>query len=257
MKMEKLFTSFAVLTAFQSAGFAATPAPTPSASAETKPKYGPMATVLSKSHEYFRNAPAPDFWALMPYYAAQMDESACSVASVSMVVNGARVRNKFTADDELVTQETIVKKVQNKAWHKGVLKKLGGYSSTLDELGEVAREAFEKYGVPPKSVEVVHIDSTADEKTKKRLHEALVENEKSDRDFILINFNQKVYTGDAEVGHIAPIAAYDAKNHQVLVLDPDRKWYEPYWVSEETLLAGMATQDTTSHRNRGFVWIKF
>jgi hypothetical protein len=240
-----LSSQLALQVTFQSAAFA-----------EPKPKYGPMAAVLSQSHEYFRKAPAPDFWALIPYYAAQMDESACSVASMTMVVNGARVGKKLTADDELVTQQAIVEKVRNKTWHKEGLKKMGGYATSLDQLGEVAREAFEKYGVPPKSVEVVHVDQI-DEKTKARLHEALIENEKSARDFILINFNQQVYTGDAEVGHIAPIGAYDAQNHKVLVMDPDRKWYEPYWVSEETLLMGMATKDTASNRNRGYVWIKF
>jgi hypothetical protein len=137
-----------------------------------------------------------------------------------------------------------------------MMKKAMGYATTLDELGEIAREAFEKYGIPVKSVEVVHTDAI-DEKTKAKLHEALVENEKSANDFILINFNQKIYTGDAEVGHIAPIGAYDSKNHKVLVLDPDRKWYEPYWVSEETLLMGMATKDSSTSRNRGYVWIKF
>jgi len=239
------FLVCATVLAFQSAAFA-----------ETKPKYGPMATVLSQSHEYFKSAPVPDFWALIPYYAAQMDESACSVASMTMVVNGARVGKKLTADDELVTQKAISEKVLHQAWHKGMLKKMAGFSTTLDELGEIAREAFEKYGVPPKSVEVVHADAI-DEKTKARLHEALVENEKSARDFILINFNQKVFTGDAEVGHIAPIGAYDAVHHKVLVLDPDRTWYEPYWVSEETLLMGMATKDSSTKRNRGYVWIKF
>jgi hypothetical protein len=215
-----------------------------------------MATVLSQSHDYFKSAAAPDFWALIPYYAAQMDESACSVASMAMITNGARVRKKLTADDELVTQQAIAEKVLNKAWHKGMIKKAMGFSTNLDELGEIAREAFEKYGIHVKSVEVVHADAI-DEKTKAKLHEALVENEKSAHDFILINFNQKVYTGDAEVGHIAPIGAYDEKNHKILVMDPDRKWYEPYWVSEETLLMGLATKDSSTQRNRGYVWIKF
>ncbi|MFL5812201.1 MAG: phytochelatin synthase family protein [Bdellovibrionia bacterium] len=228
----------------------------PANAAESKPKYGPMANVLSQSHDYFKSAPAPDFWALIPYYAAQMDESACSVASVTMITNGARVGKKLTADDELVTQQAIAEKVLHKAWHKGMMKKAMGYSTNLDELGEIAREAFEKYGIHVKSVEVVHADAI-DEKTKAKLHEALVENEKSAHDFILLNFNQKVFTGDAEVGHISPIGAYDEKNHKVLVMDPDRKWYEPYWVSEETLLMGMATKDSSTQRNRGFVWIKF
>jgi hypothetical protein len=55
---------------------------------------------------------------------------------------------------------------------------------------------------------------------------------------------------------VAPIAAYDQKNSRVLVLDPDREWYEPYWVSEDSLLTGMATEDTTAHAFRGYIKIQ-
>lgn len=230
---------------------AASPVPTP------KPKYGPQAQVLSLSHQYFRRAPAPDFWALIPYYVPQQDESSCSVASVSMIVNGARVGEKLSADDKLATQAGLISRVKNKAWHKSVMAgaMAGNYGVNLDQLAEVAREALEAYGVHPRSIEVVHTDSDSPQ-VKAKLHQALVENEKSARDFILINFNQQVYTGDADVGHIAPIGAYDALHHKVLVLDPDREWYEPYWVSEDTLLAGMNTEDRSSGRHRGYVWIK-
>ena len=33
--------------------------------------------------------------------------------------------------------------------------------------------------------------------------------------------------------------AYDGKNRRVLILDVDRYWYSPYWVSDEDLLAAM------------------
>jgi hypothetical protein len=105
------------------------------------------------------------------------------------------------------------------------------------------------------SVTVTHAVDTSPA-TRARLEQALAQNEKSNDDFILINFNQAAYTGDAEVGHIAPIAAYDAAHHRVLVMDPDRQWYEPYWVSTQTLLAGMATKDSQSKQNRGWVYIK-
>jgi hypothetical protein len=43
-------------------------------------------------------------------------------------------------------------------------------------------------------------------------------------------------TGDPEGGgHVAVIGAYNAENRQVLILDPDREWYEPYWSPLESV----------------------
>ena len=80
------------------------------ASADTKPKYGPEATLLSQSHEYVQHHPAPEYWAMMPYYTAQQTGAACSIAAISMVVNAARSGAKLTADDELATQNNVLKK---------------------------------------------------------------------------------------------------------------------------------------------------
>ncbi|MBI3554790.1 MAG: hypothetical protein HY074_00840 [Deltaproteobacteria bacterium] len=224
-----------------------------SACAEVKPKYGPEATLLSASHAYLQKNAAPDYWALIPYYVSQQDDRSCSVASVSMVVNAARSGRKLTADDELATQKGLLVRAKSETWSKGVGD--GGHGVNLDELGPIVEAGLKAYGVADATAEVHHTDDTS-RKVKDELHHALVENEKSASDFIIINFIQGVYTGDAEAGHIAPIAAYDAKAGRVLVLDPDRQWYEPYWVSEATLLKGMATADKTSGKSRGFVWVK-
>ncbi len=221
--------------------------------AETKPKYGPEAIVLSKSHDYMRRSAAPDYWAISPYYVPQQDERACSLAVVTMLLNAAKKDQKFTSDDELVTQKNLLAKVKNEVWHKGLGE--GGHGVSLDELKTIVEESFGAHGFKDVKVEAVHTNDTS-KATKDKLHKVLVENEKSDHDFVLINFIQGVYTGDADAGHYAPIAAYDAKNKRALVMDPDRQWYEPYWVSEETLLKGMVTQDKTAQKNRGYLWIK-
>lgn len=223
-----------------------------SGSASAKPKYGPDAAVLSQNHAYFKMAKAPDFWAMMPFYAAQETGGSCSVASVQMVINAARFQKPLTSDDELATHKALLTKVKPDMWSKAVGE--GGHGVELDQLGPIVEEAFKAYGMQAKA-EVVHLDAK-DPKAAKKLHETLVANEKSDQDFMIINFIQGVYTGDAEAGHIAPIAAYDAKTKKVLVMDPDRQWYEPYWVKEEVLFKGMATADKTSGKNRGFVYVK-
>lgn len=217
-------------------------------------KYAPQTVVLSVDHDYLSHAAAPDFWALMPYYVPQVEESGCSIATVAMAVNGARAGIKLTSEDPLALQKDLVKKVKNKAWNKGFFGWLG-YATSLDQLGEIVPEAFKAYGVTVKSVEVVHGELTDAIRTK--LHQALVENEKSARDFILLNFDQKVFTGDMTAGHMAPVAAYDEVKKRVLVLDPDRTLYEPYWVTEEALLQAISTRDEGQGKTRGYVWVKF
>ena len=72
-----------------------------------------------------------------------------------------------------------------------------------------------------------------------QLKRMLIENEASDRDIVLVYFNQGVLTGDWDGPHISPIAAYDADRGEVLIMDVDRQWYIPYWSSEEALFGAM------------------
>jgi hypothetical protein len=218
----------------------------------TRPKYGPLATPLSRSHDYLREAPAPDFWALMPYYDAQREDSYCSVASLAMVMNAARAGLELGADDPLVTQEGLLERTASDAWRGCVGP--GGRGVTLDQLALFALAALRAYGFADGTVEVAHVDDAR--AAAGAVHRALVENERSSADFIVANFLQGAYTGDAPAGHIAPVAAYDAARRRVLILDPDRRWYEPYWVSEETFVAGMATHDPVSGRARGYLVVK-
>jgi hypothetical protein len=250
---ENLLPTAAALLAAASLWIAA------SAWADTQPKYGPEALPLSspEGHAYFRSHSAPDFWAMVPFYVSQVDESACSIASVQMLVNAARGDLRLTANDELATPQSLIKKVKNKAWHQstlmGIPSGLAGRGVNLDQLGEIAQEALEAYGLKVAGIEVTHAEDQS-AKTLEKLKQALRTIEKND--FVLINFDQGVFTGDTSAGHIAPLGAYDEENHRALVMDPDRKWYEPYWVSEKTLLAGMATRDPQSSKNRGWVAIK-
>lgn len=224
------------------------------AGAETpKPKYGPQASPLSESHDYFRENPAPDFWSLIPYYAGQETPGACSVASVAMLINGARIGRKLTIDDKLATHQELLKTTNNPGWVRSISK--GGRGVTLDQLGIFVEQSLKAYGISGSSVEVVHVEATSPA-LREKIRKTLVENEISAKNFIIANFNQKVYTDDADVGHIAPVGAYDENRKRVLILDPDRDWYEPYWVSEEVFIKGMSTQDKVASKNRGYVWIK-
>ena len=211
---------------------------------DSKPKYVSTTLRISKHHDYFQKNKAPDFWALIPYYVHQQDGSACGIASTTILLNAARVHQILTASDKLITQKALVEKIKVN-YSKGL---------NLDQLADAVRKGMAEYQIKA-SVEAIHSDGTTSQ--LKKIRDLLVKNEKGDRDFILANFHQTSFTGDPEgVGHISPIGAFDSKNNHVLIMDVDREYYEPYWVSFETFMKGIDTTDSSNTQKRGIVFIE-
>ncbi len=230
--------------------------------AEIKPKYGPKgsprATPISLSNDFFRSAKnlAPDYWSISGFYVPQFNGASCSVASVSMVINAAKAAQAKTADDQVITQQKLLDQVTTENWKARVSAKgyKGSHGTTLDQLAAITKAAFQANGFKNVSVELVRGEKTP--QAKEKLIAALEKNEASAQNFIIANFNLLTFTDDADVGHIAPIGAYDSEKKRVLIFDPDRDYYEPYWVSVDTLLEGMATLDKTAQANRGYLVIQ-
>jgi hypothetical protein len=218
------------------------------------PKYGAGAVRLFDAREYLRTHEAPDFWALMPYYVSQPNDRSCSAASVAMLVNAVRADRTLWADEPLATVASVLENVDRHQWRD----QLGpdGPGVTLDELAAIVRQILSIRGLKPARVEVLRFPGESEDALA-RLRQVLIANEQSALDFVLVNFLQSVVTGDPEgnAGHIAPVAAYDAEKRRILLLDPDRQWYEPYWVPEEMLLRAMATEDSASGQLRGLLYI--
>jgi hypothetical protein len=228
--------------------------PVPGQDGPHRPKYGPKATRLYEAREPIQKSPAPDFWALMPYYRGQETDAGCSVPTVSMLLNALKAGEPRSADAPLVTPANLLETIADKDYAEAVAK--GGAGISLEELGKVVQKGLTAYGLKDYRVEVVHIEESSALELG-QLQKRLAQNEESSRDFLIANFLQSAFTGDPEgnVGHFAPIAAYDALQRRVLIFDPDRDWYEPYWVSEQTLLEGMATKDPASNTSRGYLWV--
>jgi hypothetical protein len=216
------------------------------------PKYGPLAVRLFDEREYIQQAPAPDFWALMPYHIAQPDDYSCSAASVAMLINALRAHRQLRATDMLATVESVVSSVPAPDWRDKLT--LSGPGTTLDELAALVPRAAARHDLSDLRVELMRFESES-AAALTTLRNLLADNERSDRSIILVNFLQKELTGDADgtEGHIAPLGAYDAGRDRVLIFDPDRRWYEPYWATTERLLAAMRTVDPVSQRHRGLV----
>lgn len=233
------------------------------------PKYGAGTVPLSVDRAYLQKAEAPDFWGLIPYYLAQRDGRSCSLASFATLINSLRPVQSLTAADALVTQDALLDRVNHSAWNR--MFKLKGKTAGLDEFKEIAEKAIRTYQLkkPDGSfyqVDVLRVE--VDEKSKaateasiQKIRQALITNEKSKDDRMVLNALQSELTGDPEgkVGHVMTIGAFDSealsKKGRVLILDPDREYYEPYWITFDQLIRGMNTLDTDSGKTRGILWI--
>jgi len=222
----------------------------------TYPKYGPegnpLAVPLSRSNTFLRSTanPAPDFWRLIPYYVPQITGGSCSVATVAMIVNGfTRSGRKLKDADTIVTQTDLLDRVTRHPW-----KKRRGLS--LRQLEGVLRESLEIYGVADADIRRVAItrDTPEDLTAFRRILET---NEQSAQDFLVLHYLQDTVTRSpgGPYPHISPVGAYDRQHRKVLILDVDRKWYEPHWVSDAVLLKAMSGK-TRAFGHGGYLVIR-
>ncbi len=218
-----------------------------------KPRYVHGVESIVHSHQYIREHAATIYWKVSPYYISQRNGSSCSLATSTMIVNAARSNKQLVANEQLATQNGLLTRVKNKEWSDNV--KDDGNGVTLDQLHAYLPKAMEAYGLHNFTLELVHTKNSSKENQTK-LHNALVESEKTGQTFIIVNFNQQFISGTESVGHFAPIGAYDSQSKRVLIMDPDRELFEPYWMPEKLLLESMATQDDTTKVYRGYLLVK-
>jgi hypothetical protein len=209
----------------------------------TKSKFSPDALPLPQAVDYLRQHEAPDYWALSVYYVPQATSSACSVASIAMVINALRGLPS-EATEALVTQAALLERVGDDVWRQQTAE--GGDGVTVAELIEALQTSLQAYGLGDVQVEVLHPDDGSPA-TLERMRDLLSANERSSQDVVLAYFNQGVLTGDWDGPHIAPIGAYDAQRHQILIFDVDRQWYVPYWSGDDKLLAALLRPAPAKH----------
>jgi len=208
-----------------------------SIAAEAHPKYGPKATPLINDHQYFRGAVAADFWRLIPFYVPQSNDYACSVASIAIVFNAAiKGRARITDTERNITQGMLLESIREVPLRELVSK--GGFQGrhglTLDELRTAVEQTARNQGVRARVTAHSFRNRSLEEFRK-----ILRANEENAADFLLVHFVQDDLTGarGGPYAHISPIGAYDGATRRVLILDVDREWYSPYWVSDGDLLA--------------------
>lgn len=190
---------------------------------------------------------------LLDVRVLQHNERACSVACLAMLVNAARALQSGPLRKPL-TQLELLRRVGSPQWKAAVSP--GGDGVTLDELARLATQSLKTCGVTRFVIDVVHVERVTPS-ARRRARQTLTEIVSSASRFLIVNFLHGIYTGDphGNIGHYALVAGYDPDQNSVLVLDPDLRDYQPYWVSEETFLDGMATHDEAAGRARGYLSI--
>jgi hypothetical protein len=237
--------SVALVALFASSNYAALKEKAP-----PKPKYSTSTIRLHDSPDYIRSAPAPDYWILSPYYVPQLTRGTCSIAAAAMALNALRAAQPLTASQELIHEKGILAKFN--AMKIGKDPGIRGVS--LDGLERILREGVKRYEITEVEFEKYRARGTPAEIRQAAL--AMLEaNEKTTEDVVIPLFYQADFTGDPEgaVGHFAPIAAYDKNRQRVLILDPDREWYEPYWVTIDQFVRGISNPKADTKLPGGWI----
>ncbi|KAA0596415.1 hypothetical protein FZ942_09835 [Azospirillum lipoferum] len=218
---------------------------------DRKPKFGPDALPITRSADFVRTTPAPDYWALSPYYVPQTTGASCSVASVVMMLNALRGLPGL-ASERLVTAKQLLDRLDDDHWREATDD--DGEGISFGELIAYVRRSLSAYGIDAE-VEVWRPRDTSPA-TLAELRRILSDNERNADDIILLAFDQGTLTGDVGLGHIAPLGAYDAANRRALVMDPDRTWYVPYWTSDARLLEAMLKPDHADPEGSGLIRVR-
>ncbi len=224
-----------------------------SGTASAAPKYGKNTIPLAEDASYFRGATKTDFFKLIPYYVPQHNDKACGVASSVIVLNALFAEERNTAEGKNIDVDEVFK--LNPTYKK--ISGATGKGLTLDELAESYTKVFEKASGGPFTATIERFDGKDAKAELKRLEKFLTANEKDQKNFVVANFLQGVLTGDKDgmIGHISPIGAYDTKKKRVLVMDVDRKYYQPYWVGVDKFFDAINTTDPGTSKKRGLVLV--
>lgn len=216
--------------------------------------------VQPQTQRYLQKSPALMFHLLSPYYTVQRNGTSCSLASATMVLNAVRELRLQRPLEKAASQNEVLEKVNDPLWLEAT--KDEGPGVTLEQYAVFLNKMFTAYGVGGVSVECLYVENRS-EALLQQIHGDLmaVGDDKQVTTFLLLDFDDATFIQvPTTFGHISPIGAYDAENHLVLILDVDREWTGPYWITEKTLIDGLNTLDGTEGLTkptyRGYIRIR-
>lgn len=215
------------------------------------PKYGPSseprALPLSQDHAYSSRVTSanPNFWPLMGGFFPQENGFSCSMASLATVFNAilaieGRKQRAFAAN----LNQTMFCDLLGESWLANRVLPQGDrgmHGLSLDELAFAADLALKKLDLPEYQVAAVEFNDMH-EGLQRRFSEDLLHCHQNRGSFVICHFHQDYLTGlpGAEFPHISPVGAFNQEDSRLLVMETDRVWYEPYWVSSAEMSAAMS-----------------
>lgn len=177
-----------------------------------------------------------DYESLTANFVGQTRSSFCGVASAVVVINA--MRGKQARLDQSTFFTGPVEDIKP-SWRVSV----SGMS--LNQLGHLLRA----HGA---STTVVHASDTDLAAFRLIARKNLM----TPGDFLLVNY-QRAELGQAEGGHISPLAAYDPGTDRFLILDVAAHKYPPVWVPANLLWNAMsAPLHPSSPHTRGFLIVR-
>lgn len=184
-----------------------------------------------------------DYWQLSPWFAEQINQTYCSVASAITVLNAMPIKKPV---DPIYAPNAYF--TQSNYFTPEVIKVIS--PQTVLAQGMTREEMVKTLlgqGVHATSIAGDSIDDNA---LRSLLQKALGD----DGQFVLANYLRSA-VGQPGGGHWSALAAYDAQTDRVLILDVAKYMYAPAWVEISTLQKAISTVDTTSNKARGLVLV--
>ena len=231
-----------------------------------KPKYGPLekpkATTLSQNHDYLKHAEKTDFWNLVEHYRGMEGDHSASAASVAMAFNALRGNpSKLTGSDENFSENTLLNVDSQHRWKKSISGK-SPKNVTLKDLQNYAQEAAQKLLSHAQLTFELMESSQIKKWNESEWMSFLEKNETNPQSIVIAFYLQGAHTDDPEgmVGTFSPIGAFNSKLKQVLIMETDRKYYAPYWISLNTFqnaILELETKSTKKGQNGGLLVISF
>jgi hypothetical protein len=210
---------------------------------------------LSRDHAYIQQNPAPAYWALSPYLIHQHTDSSCSLATATMLLNGARAFDGVGQLGAFIGERGLLDRLEDDHWRKEIMPPEGNGLSTEELVGKLER-CLALYALSTWSV-TQHLVSAADREATDAFRHDLTEMESRADRLIGANYHLATTYGDNwDIGHFSPIGAYDAARDRVLLLDVWKQDYEPCWLPLERLLAGMAIPSNKTGALRGYLVLR-
>ncbi|UQA60091.1 phytochelatin synthase family protein [Polyangium aurulentum] len=177
-----------------------------------------------------------DFFHLVHTYVSQERPSYCGVASCVTVLNALPIAAPEPAFNQVNFFNPAAQRIRS-------AEDVGRGGMALDDLGDLLR-------AHPVEVKVVHASDT----TLEDFRAAVSKNLGNANDYVIVNY-ERSEVGQESLGHISPLAAYDAPSDRFLLLDVARYKYPPVWVPAADLFRAMRTTDPTTGQSRGFVLV--